>query len=174
MAKVSLTSITPIKGVEDKKITCNNQEIIVKQYLPITEKTTIVENMVNNVFDENFIISPIRYSAYINIEIIRAYTNINITDKMIENIAKTYDTLALNGIIIAVRQAIPPQELNELMHYVDETIGQIQMYNRSFLGIINAINADQDKTNRNVDTIFETLNNPQEVGLVKEILDKLG
>ena len=174
MAKVSFSSITPIKTIEDKKIMCNDQEIIVKQYLPITDKTTIVESIINNVFDENFIISPIRYSAYVNLEIIRAYTNINITDKMMENIAKTYDTLALNGIIVSIRQAIPTSELNELMHYIDETIAQIQNYNRSFLGIINTINADQDKTNRNVDTLLQTLNNPNEVGLVKEILDKLG
>ena len=174
MAKVSFTSITPNKQLEDKVIIINDQNISVKQYISIEDKTKFVETIINSVFDENFIISPIRFNTYFDIELIRFYTNINITDKMMENIVKTYDALKINNVAGKVRAAIPKEEYSDLMHFVMESLHEIQLYNRSFLGIINTINKDQDSTQRNVDTLFQTLNDPDQVGLVKEILDKLG
>jgi len=46
MAKVSFTHITPVKDIEDKKITFNDKEVIIKQYLPIKEKAELVDYVV--------------------------------------------------------------------------------------------------------------------------------
>jgi hypothetical protein len=46
MAKVSFTSITPIKSRDDITVTLGNKEIIVKSYLPVKEKAELVDYII--------------------------------------------------------------------------------------------------------------------------------
>ena len=55
---------------------------------------------------------------------------------------------------------------NNAWHTVD--------YLNSFAGMIKNITANYDATKMNVEDIMNTLGDPNQIGLVKDILDKIG
>lgn len=174
MAKISLSKIAPIKTVEAKIITIADQEITVEQYLPVNDKLAIVERVLDAVIDDTGYMNPVRLSIFTNLEIIKTYTNISITDKMMENAAKTYDTLIMNGILDAVIAAIPDEEYNELFDAIVDSGEHVIKYLNSFAGMMKTITADYKNTEMNVDKLMADLGDPEKIGLVKDILDKIG
>lgn len=174
MAKVSLNKIAPIKSIEAINININDNEVSVKQYLPINDKLAFTERVLNATIDETGFLNPVRLEVYMNLEIIKTYTNISITDKMMEEAPKTYDLLILNGILEKVLESIPEEEYNELYNAVEECAEHAVAYLNSFAGMIKTISENYDATKINVEEIMNTLDNPEKVGLVKDILDKIG
>lgn len=174
MAKIAFGKIISIKTIEDKIITINDEQILVKQYLPIGEKAKMIERILSAVFDENGFASPVRINIYFTIELVKNYSNINITDKMIETAEKTYDMLIINQIDQQIKDAIPENELNQLWNCVYDCIDRVEKYNSSFVGMIKTITQDYDATKINVDEIMSTLDQPDKIGMIKDILDKIG
>jgi hypothetical protein len=111
---------------------------------------------------------------YTNLEILAAYTNISITEKMFENAAKTYDSLILNHILDQVIEAMPEEEYNMLFDAITESAEHIINYLTSFAGLIKTSSEHYDNTKFNLEEIMATLNDPEKIGFVKDILDKLG
>ena len=174
MAKVSLNSITPIKKVDSVKIKIGEQEIEVLQYLPINDKLALAERVLNMTLDDTGFLNPVRLEVYTYLEIIRTYTNISITDKMMENAPKTYDLLEMNNIFVNIVNAIPEEEYNALIGMLEDSAEHTVKYLTSFVGMMKTVSQDYDATKMNVDEIMNTLDNPEKIGLVKDILDKIG
>jgi len=175
MAKVSLTKIAPIKKLDKVIIKINDEDVEVIQYLPIAEKAELSERVVNAAIDpENGILSTSRMDVYTVLEIVRTYTNINITDKMMEEAPKTYDLLILNGIYDKIVEAIPKDEYNSLQGRVFNDCENVQKYLESFKGIMKSINQDYSNTEMDVDKIMTELKDPEAYGLLRDILDKIG
>ena len=175
MAKVSLTKITPVKKLDKVIIKIDDEDVEVVQYLPIAEKAELSERVANASIDSEYgILSTSRRDVYAVLEIVRTYTNINITDKMMEEAPKTYDLLILNGIYNKIKEAIPEKEYNELFHRINEDCGNIQKYLESFKGIMKSINQDYSNTEMDVDKIMTELKDPEAYGLLRDILDKIG
>lgn len=174
MAKVSLNKVTPIKNIDPKVINISGEEISVIQYLSISDKADMIERILNYAFDETGFASPIRLETYFGLELIRCYTNINITEKMVENAAKTYDALELNGIIDAVVEVIPEEEYETLWDLVDESVNNVSRYNTSFVGMLRTAATDYQNTQINLDEMSGLLKDPGQLTLVKDILEKLG
>ena len=174
MAKVSLNSITPIKKVDSVKIKIGEQEIEVLQYLPINDKLALAERVLNMTLDDTGFLNPVRLEVYTYLEIIRTYTNISITDKMMENAPKTYDLLEMNNIFVNIVNAIPEEEYNALIGMLEDSAEHTVKYLTSCVGMMKTVSQDYDATKMNVDEIMNTLDNPEKIGLVKDILDKIG
>lgn len=174
MAKVSLNSITPIKKIDSVKIKIGEQEVEVLQYLPINDKLALAERVLNMTLDDTGFLNPVRLEVYTYLEIIRTYTNISITDKMMENAPKTYDLLEMNNILVEVVNAIPEEEYNALIGMIEDSAEHTVKYLTSFVGMMKTVSQDYDATKMNVDEIMNTLDNPEKIGLVKDILDKIG
>lgn len=174
MAKISFNKLTPIKSVESTIITIGENEITVERYLPMADKAAFVERVLNAVIDDTGFINPMRLDVIFHIELIKTYTNISITDKMMENAAKTYDTLIMNGVLDAVIAAIPDEEYNELFDAIVDSGEHVIKYLNSFTGMMKTITADYNAAQMNVDKLMSDLGDPEKVGLVKDILDKLG
>lgn len=174
MAKVSLNSITPIKKVDSVKIKIGEQEVEVLQYLPINDKLALAERVLNMTLDDTGFLNPVRLEVYTYLEIIRTYTNISITDKMMENAPKTYDLLEMNNILVSIVNAIPEEEYNALIGMIEDSAEHTVKYLTSFVGMMKTVSQDYDATKMNVDEIMNTLDNPEKIGLVKDILDKIG
>lgn len=174
MAKVSLNKITPIKDIDPKIITIEDNKIEVIQYLPITDKLALVEKVLNLSLDPTGFFNPVRLEIYTNLEIIRTYSNVSITDKMMENAAKTYDLLTMNNIINTIIMAIPEEEYATLLNAIEECTQATLQYMTSFVGMVKTIAEDYKNSKMNVDDIMKTLNSPNEIGLLKEILEKVG
>lgn len=174
MAKVSLTSITPIKKVDPITVEINGQNIVIEQYLPINDKLAIVEKVLAQTIDDTGFLNPVRLQVYTELEILRAYTNISITDKMMADAAKTYDLLTLNKILDAVIANIPSEEYDMVWDAIDESAEHTINYLTSFVGMVKSATEDYDATKLNVDQMMTSLTDSEQVGLVKDILEKIG
>lgn len=170
---ISFTKVTPIKETKTITVKINGQEVAIQPYLPIDKKSKLIEQIASYVFDDTGFASPIRLNIYFTILTLKAYTDISITDKMIENASKTYDAIILNNLDTLLNY-IPKTEIQDLQEMVEKSIDQIVKYNTSFLGMMRAASAEYDATKMNVDEIMMTLDQPEKIGLVKDVLDKLG
>lgn len=175
MAKVPFTKLGLAKNQEIKMLSWNNQEIEIKQYLPINEKLSLIANVINNAHDGNKNFSnPIQVKVYSALEILYFYTNINFTDKQKEDVAKLYDLVASSGLIISVIDLIPKEEYDELMSGIEDSINAIYSYQNSVLGILDSVKEDYSTLNFDATTIQEKLADPETVGLLRNILSQLG
>ena len=174
MAKISFNKLTPIKSVDPTVVTIGENEITVERYLPMADKADFVERVLNAVIDDTGFINPMRLDVMFHIELIKTYTNISITDKMMENPSKVYDLLMLNHILGAVLEVIPEEEYEDLMNDVGECAKHTVDYLNSFAGMIKNVVANYDATKMNVEEIMKTLDDPEKIGLVKDVLDKIG
>ena len=155
-------------------ITINEQEIEVVQYMPIQDKLAMIERILNFTIDNTGFLNPVRLEVFTVLEIISTYTNINITDKMMENAPKTYDSLMINGVIDAIIEAIPEDEYNAVFDAIEDCAEHAVNYLNSFVGMMKTVTEDYDTTKMNADEIVNSLNDPDKIGLVKDVLEKLG
>ena len=81
-----------------KTVTIGEQEIEVKQYLPISDKLDLIARVLEQAADDNNFSNPIKLEVFTNLEIIFTYTNIAFTDKQKEDLVKLYDILESNNI----------------------------------------------------------------------------
>ena len=174
MAKISFNSLISTKTVEDRVISLNDKEIIVKQYLPVKSKAELLDTVIQASFDSEGLWSPLRYRIYLLIEKVRWYTNINITDTMLKNLETTYDLFIINGIDRLIDSAVPVEELKMLDNMAREAIDAINNYSNSFAGQIKSVATDYKNTDFDLEKLMASLQDPQQVGFVKEVMEKMG
>ena len=173
MAKIAYTKLTPIKKIEPITIKINDIDVTVVQYLPIDEKTNLISDTLNNVIDLTGQYNPVRFNVWFKIMILKYYTNISITDKLLENISKLYDAFEQNDVINQVIAAIPEKEYSEIYSAAEDCAYNIVQYNTSLLGMVQAINTDYQLTKTDIDQTVEKIQNPENLTLVKDILEKI-
>lgn len=173
MAKVSFTKLGLKLNQEIKTIKWNEQIIEVKQYLPIEKKLLLIMDVINNSEDSNYA-NPIKISVFTTLKLIEYYTNINFTEKQKEDFAKSYDLFSSSELITLILESIPKKEQDEIKQGIDQSIKSFYSYRNSLLGIIDSLSQDYNKTNFDLESIQNLLNN-MDVDLLKEIaplLDK--
>lgn len=160
MANVTFSKLNLKKKEEVKTIKFNEQEIEIKQYLPIQEKLHVIYNAISKTEDENRFFSPVKLECFCTLEIIYAYTNIKFTDKQLEDEAKIFDLMEENGLINEIFSAIPEEETNFIMDSCVESAEAIYKYSNSAYGIIEAIQSDSAQLNADIAQINEGLRDP--------------
>ena len=174
MSRVPFTKLG-LKKIEDTKtISICDQDVEVKQYLPINDKINIITNVIENSADDNNFANPVKVEVFANLEIMYAYTNISFTDKQKGDPTKLYDLLEENGIIAEVIAAIPENEYALLLGWIDETIEAFYTYRNSIMGIMEQISADYSNLSLDATEIQQKLADPQNLELLKGIMTKLG
>lgn len=175
MAKLSFTKLNKIKSLPVKEISIDDQKVLVEQYLPLEEKinliTSIIEQSGNG--EEGFF-NIVKLETYYIIEMIRAYTNISFTEKQLEDTAKLYDAIHLNGIWDVVADAIPELERSYIWNNILSLAREITTYNNSILGVLKAISNDRDNLNFDVKEIINEIKDPEALTLLKSMLDETG
>ena len=174
MAKVSLNKLTPIKKVDPITITIGEETIEVIQYLSVGEKLNLLENVLNSVIDDTGYFNPIKMEIYFLLHLIKSYTNISLTDKMMSEPIKTYDLLEMNKVFDSVIAAIPADEYETLYAAAEKTATHVVKYLDSFVGMLKTVSADQEAMKNSIDSIMNSLNNPEDLGLLKDVIEKLG
>ena len=174
MSRVPFTKLG-LKKIEDTKtISICDQDVEVKQYLPINDKINIITNVIENSADDNNFANPVKVEVFANLEIMYAYTNISFTDKQKEDPTKLYDLLEENGVIAEVIAAIPENEYALLLGWIDETIEAFYTYRNSVMGIMEQISADYSNLSLDATEIQQKLADPQNLELLKNVMTKLG
>ena len=108
------------------------------------------------------------------LEVIYAYTNLSFTDKMKEDPFKLYDIVISTGIFNDIINVINDNEWKEIQENVWSTITNIYNYRNSALGILDTLKSDYDLMNLDATEIQQKLGDPENMQLLKDILDKLG
>ena len=174
MSRVPFTKLG-LKKIEDTKtISICDQDVEVKQYLPINDKINIITNVIEKSADDNNFANPVKVEVFANLEIMYAYTNISFTDKQKGDPTKLYDLLEENGIIAEVIAAIPENEYALLLGWIDETIEAFYTYRNSVMGIMEQISADYSNLSLDATKIQQKLADPQNLELLKSVMTKLG
>lgn len=174
MAKVSFTKLGLKKNEEVGILHINEQDVEVKQYLPINEKLELISSVINSAADENNFSNPVKENVFLTLEILYHYTNINFTDKQKEDPVKLYDLVVSSGLVNKVTDLIPEEELDEVINGVAQSVKAIYTYKNSILGILESISQDYSSLNLDATEIQQKLADPDNMALLKQILTKLG
>lgn len=174
MAKVSFTKLGLKKNEEVGILHINEQDIEVKQYLPINEKLELISSVINSAADENNFSNPIKENVFLTLEILYHYTNINFTDKQKEDPVKLYDLVVSSGLVNKITDLIPEEELDEVINGLAQSVKAIYTYRNSVLGILESISQDYSALDLNATEIQQKLADPDNMALLKQILTKLG
>ena len=178
MAKVPFSKLQASVNNNDSKAFYLNKaggEVYyeVKQYLPFKEKLELVSRIINQSIDDNGFYNPMRVKMFMTLEIVYAYTNLSFTDKMKEDPFKLYDILVSTNIYSDIVNCMGA-ELGEIMEATISTIENIYKYKNSVLGILENISADYSNLDLDASAIQAKLADPENMELLKGILDKLG
>jgi hypothetical protein len=108
------------------------------------------------------------------LEIVSAYTNISFTEKQKDDPCKLYDLLVGNGLSTMIMEAIPTEELAELLVGIDDSINAIYNYRNSILGILDIVQNDYDNLKFDANGLQQVIADPSNLALLKDIMAKLG
>jgi len=174
MAKVAFSKLKLSKKDDVKTVTVNDIEIEVKQYLPIEDKIDVVTNVLTSSIDTNNFANPMKVELFTTLEIIYAYTNLTFTDKQREDVTKLYDLLEANDVVNTIVSAIPESEYYTMIDFVGTTIESYHRYKNSALGIFDSISNDYSQMKLDTEELQQNISNPENLTLLKDVMDKLG
>lgn len=176
MAKVSFNKLGLSKDKlnEIKTIMFNEQNIEIKQYLPINKKLGLVSRVINKSADENNFANPVKLDVFTTLEVVYAYTNINFTDKQKEDEIKLYDLFISSGLWDKILELIPAEEYGKIQFATHSCAEAIYTYRNSILGLLETISTDYSNLNLDAEAIREKIGDPEALGLIKDVLTKLG
>lgn len=176
MAKIAYSKLglNKMANKEAAIIHFNDLDIEVSQYLPIEKKLDLITDIINKSIDDNNYYNPCRIEIFNIVKIIEEYTNLTFTDKQKENIFKLYDQLVASGFAEVIIEAIPKEEYDFIYSSVVKTIKNVYKYKNSAMGILEAVSTDYSNLNLDALNIQQTLADPENMALLKNIVTKLG
>ena len=135
--------LKPNEDVKTIQITLDGieQEIEVKQYVPIDKKYDIMVNVFNK-SKEGGTHNDLLLTCHTELEIFYAYTNIEFTEDEKDDEFFIYDKLQSNGIIDAVIKAIPIAELQLIYDSIESFRKNYMDYTLSLAGILARFMSD--------------------------------
>lgn len=175
MAKVSFTKLKCKVETSITYVEWEGETIEVKQYLPIQEKLALIGRVITQAHeqDENYS-NPVKVDVFRELEMIFAYTNISFTDKQKEDLPKLYDMIYCSGLLKAIKDAIPSDEINDIVFDIEDSIEAVYKYQNSVLGVLDTIKTDYSNVEMDVDKLQDTVKNLSNSPLIKEIVPLLG
>ena len=135
MAKVSYANMKLKMNESTKEVQLGEIKIEVKQYLPIEEKYSFLNIVLQNSL-ENDIYHPVKVDMYFHLYLVYLYTNINFTDKQKEDESKLFDVLLTNGVIGSVIANLPKDEYDVLVSLLNQMIEKNEKYKTTFAGVV--------------------------------------
>ena len=174
MAKIAFTKFGLKKTDNIKIVNINGLDIEIKQYLPVDEKLVLISKVLSKAADENNFSNPIKLDVFTKLEILFAYTNISFTEKQKEDSIKLFDLLEGNGIFNIIVKNIPELEYNCIVNGVKECGEAVYTYRNSILGILDTISTDYSDLSLNATDIQSKIADPENLSLLKNIMEKLG
>lgn len=146
----------------------------VKHYLPFKDKLEMITKIVNQSVDDNGFYNPMRVKLYTVLEVVYAYTNLSFTEKQKEDPFKLYDLLVSTGIFMDVLAEIAEYDWADIQSNIKMTIDNLYNYRNSIYGILDAVSSDYSNLNLDINQLSEEMGNPENVALLRDVLDKLG
>lgn len=169
MAKLAFTKISKVKSLPAQSYSLGEETIEVEQYLPLNDKITLIENVIELAGDEVGFFNIVKLEAYYRIYMIKNYTNITFTEKQMEDITKLYDLIELNGVWEAVEGMIPEKERTYIWNNILELAQRITDYNNSVLGILKTVASDSQNNAIDIAGILGQFADSEYLDTIKKI-----
>lgn len=162
--------------IEDKKVIINGKTVLVKQFIPLIEKLSFIENVIDNVMDGKGLFNTAKYEIVFNLQLLYTYTDIQVSEEEKLDFGNLYELLKFNGIFEKIIENIPEEEYNFLQEHTMKMIDEIYKYFNSFLGIMERAKTDYGDMNLNIEELVEKIKNIDSENLdqVNDIMAKLG
>lgn len=173
MAKIAFTKLGLKMDQEIKTIKFNEQEIEIKQYIPIEKKLQFIENVLNQSAVDMYFYNQGKIEIFFAMEVIYNYTNINFTEKQKDDILGLYDKFVSTGLYQEILDSIPTSEIKFLKEVIQDQIKEIYRYRDSALGIMETMKTDYNNLDLDIDKLTQELTDNENLGLVKEVVEKL-
>ena len=176
MAQINFAELNLKENSNLIKLNWNDQEIEIKEYLPVAKKSEIIQRIVDlSLDDDNSFANPIRLEINTVLEVIFAYTNIEFTEEEKENGLVLYDLIISNGLWKAIYEIMKQyRDIKDIFLGVEKTVNEINRHKDSVLGILEAVNQDYKDLQFDMNTITQTLGDSESLTLLKDIVTKLG
>jgi len=172
MAKIPFTKLGLKKKEEVETFSYNEQEIVVKQYLPINEKLELMARVITKASENSeTYYNPAQIEVFFNLEMVYAYTNITFTEKQKNDFAKIYDLLEENGVLDAIFELIPEGEKSQLLDWTTDIAKNLYAYNSSALGVLSSLRSDYNNLDMDLDSLQEKLKDTDGLELFKQVVD---
>lgn len=174
MSKVSYGKLKLKQVNENKKLIYNEQEIEVKQYLPIQDKLNLISDAINQAADGNNFVNNLKLDMFVHLNIVFYYANISFTDNQKSDLIKLYDILESNDLITNIVKLIPSKEYNMILEGAVATAKSIYEYQNSILGILDTVSQDYSQLQYDATNIQKAIADPENLQLLKDVMTKLG
>ena len=135
MAKISLSKLNLEKNSNTNIVTINDNEIEVLSYLPIEEKISMI-NMVIQESIEGQRVNPMLVDCLFHTYLVMAYTNITLTGTQKSRLLETYDLMEKNGLIEEIIKNIPANEYGDL---VDSLTASVESMETQLSSVANVV-----------------------------------
>ena len=130
-------------NLEEKKVKLDNgATIFVKQYLPISDKLSLIEIALQNSLHADGYYDPMVLDFMFNTYVVFCYTDIEFTDEEKGEIGKLYDELLSTGVMKKILDAIPQSEYDELFGYLEEKRAAAVQYKGSLADAVQTFMND--------------------------------
>ena len=157
----------------DYSIQVQGKEVLIKNYLPMSEKIKFVQNVLNNSADDNNFPNPMKIDVCFAYEIITHYTNITFTEEEQKDLTKLYDKLICSRVYSAVCNAIPSGEFETITNYTHTIVEEFYKQQNSAMGIMEKVTSDYSNLDFEANDIREKLQ-AGDLNFLKEVLEKMG
>lgn len=174
MAKLPFSKLSVKLDTDINYLPWGEYNIEVSKYLPMGEKTEMVSKIINKSSDNNGYYNPLKVKVYLALEVVYRYTNLSFTEKQKENELKLYDMIISSGLFDKIIELIPEAEWKDLQTTVWDTISNIYEYKNSILGILETVSGDYENLNLDALQLSQEIGNPDNIELLRNVLDKLG
>ena len=174
MSKTTFNKLNLKMNQGVKSFEFQDQIINVKQYLPINDKLTLISKVLNQASDENNFSNPLKLEMFGKLEMVFAYTDISFTDKQKEDMCKLYDILYSSNFLEELFKIIPESETISIEEGIKKSSDAIYTYRNSVLGLLDIISTDYSNLSLDASEIQKKLADPDNMALLRGVLDKLG
>lgn len=151
----------------------HGKDVLIKNYLPMSEKIKFVQNVLNNSADDNNFPNLMKIDVCFAYEIITQYTNITFTEEEQKDLTKLYDELLRSRVYSAVCNAIPSGEFETITNYTHTIIEEFYKQQNSAMGIMEKVTSDYSNLDFEANDIREKLQSG-DFNFLKEVLEKMG
>ena len=168
---LNLDKISYQDKIENKEITYDGQTFNVRSWIPMEDKLALIGNIINASIDDNTFYNPARLHIFYIMNMVKEYTDIDFKEM---NIMYAYDLLDVSGLWDIIEKYIDENEINFIKQNIKETITNIYAYKNSVLGMIDAMNQKSEDLKVDGEALQKVIGDPENLTLVKQILDNLG
>ena len=154
----------------------NDKEIEVKQYLSINEKLKLITAVLQQVAQNEYhFANPVQMDVYTTLEIVYAYApGIEFSEEDKADPAALYDEIEKYDLADMVISAIPKTEYEFLIDGIEKTVNAYYTYCNSVKGIIEDVTTDYKNLDLDATEIQKKIGDPDNLTLLKTIVEKLG